>query len=190
MTNGNPAIDPKAIWQNQEKEHPSMSVEEVRVKAYLMQTRIHRNLIATIVVGIILLTLSAAVILKVPSTSPRVVTIALMALIALVIFRAYKAFGSPETLPPDAAPSACLDFYRRELTAQYRSISFVWWRLIPDLVLFGFIIRIAIYGAFQYEIARIVLPVLFGLLQVARYRKSRQLKRELGSLDAFAKEDT
>jgi hypothetical protein len=189
MTNGNPPIDPKLIWQSQEREHSSMSVEEVRVKAYMMQTKVHRNIIATIVFGIVLLIGSAAAILKVPFTTPRLITAALMVLISIVIYRAYRAFWSPETLPPDAAPNACLEFYRRELSAQYRAVAFGWTRTIIDLVLFAFIIRIAIFGAFQYEFARIVLPALFGFLLVARYWKARKLKQELDSLNALEKEN-
>jgi len=189
MTNGNPPIDPKLIWQAQEKGHSSMSVEEVRLKAYTMQTKVHRNMIATIIFGIVLLIFSAAAILKVPYTSPRLITAALMVLISIVIYRAYRAFWAPETLPPDATPSACLEFYRRELAAQHRAVAFVWWRSIPDLVLFGFIIRIAIFGAFRSEVARIVLPTLFGLLLATRYWKARKLKQELESLEAFGKEN-
>src|SRR5262245_26343874 len=102
MKNENPPIDPKLIWQNQRKEQSTMSVEEVRLKAYTMQTRIHRNVFATIILGIVLLIFSAATILRVPYTSPRIITAALMVLIAIVIYRAYRAFWAPDTLPPDA----------------------------------------------------------------------------------------
>ena len=189
MKNENPPIDPKLIWQSQQKEESTMSVEEIRLKAYGMQSRVHRNTIATIILGFVLLIFSAAAILRVPYTSPRLITAALMVLISIVIYRAYRAFWAPGTLPPDATQSACLEFYRRELAAQHRAVAFVWWRSIPDLVLFGFIIRIAIFGAFRSEAARIVLPILFGLLLVARYWKARKLKQELESLDAFGKED-
>ena len=188
--NPHPESDPKLIWQNQVKEPASMSVEEVRVKAFMMQTKVQRNLVATIVFGIVLLMLSTVAVFRLPSTSPRVVTGAMMLLISLVIYRAYRAFWAPQTLPADAAPGACLQFYRKELTAQYRAVAFVWWRAIPEVVLFGLIIRIAISGAFRYEAARIILPALFGLLLFARYWKGRNLKRELDSLDALEKENS
>ncbi len=189
MRNGNAPIDPKLIWQSQKKEHSSMSAQEIRVKAYTMQAKVHRNLVATVIFGIVLLIGSAVAILKVPYTSPRLITAALMVLISIVIYRAYRAFWSPEALPQDATAGACLEFYRRELEAQHRAVAFVWSRSIPDLVLFAFIIRIAVFGAFRYDFARIVLPALFGFLLVARYWKARKLKQELDSLNAFEKEN-
>ena len=188
--NPHPESDPKLIWQNQGKDQASMSVEEVRVKAFMMQTKVQRNLVATIVFGIVLLMFSAVAIFRLPSTSPRVITGAMMLLISIVIYRAYRAFWAPETLPADAKPIACLQFYRRELTAQYRAVAFVWWRAIPEVVLFALVVRIAISGAFRYEAARIILPALFGLLLIARYWKGRNLKRELDSLNALEKEDS
>ncbi len=188
--NTHPESDPKLIWQNQGNEQPSMSVEEVRVKAFMMQTKVQRNLIATIVFGIVLLMLSTVAIFRLPSTSPRVITGALMVLISIVMYRAYRAFWAPEILPADAARNTCLQFYRRELTAQYRAVAFVWWRALPELALFGIVVRIAIAGAFRYEVARIILPALFGLLLFGRYWKGRNLKRELDSLDALEKENS
>ena len=102
MNKGNPPIDPKLIWQNQGKERTSMSVEEVRDKAYVMQAKVQRNLIATMVFGIVLLIFSAAAIFRLPSTSPRVITVAMMVFISIVMYRAYRAFWSPESLPPGA----------------------------------------------------------------------------------------
>jgi len=78
-----------------------------------------------------------------------------MVLISIVIYRAYRAFWSPEMLPPDAAFGACLDFYRRELSAQHRAVAFSWWRSIPDFLVFFFGVRIAVVGTFRYEFARI-----------------------------------
>jgi len=181
--------DPRVIWQSQGKEHSSVSIQEIRLRAYAMQKKVHRNLIATIVFGSVLLVFAAIAITRLPYTSPRVITAALMVLISIVIYRAYRAFWSPEMLPPDAVLGACLDFYRRELSAQHRAVAFSWWRSIPDVLVFFFVVRIAVVGTFRYEFARIALPVLFGLLLLARHRKARSLKRELSALNNFEKEN-
>ena len=106
---------------------------------------------------------------------------------ALGLRRARGIRGGPhaERRPPDAAVSACLDFYRKELTAQHEAVAFRWWRSLPDFLLFFFIIRMAFVGVFLYEPLRIILPGLFGLILFARFRKGRKLRRELDALDTF-----
>ncbi len=180
--------DARTIWQNQRKEETAMPVEELRLRAFTLQTKVRRNLIVTIVFGVVLLILSAFAIMRVPSTSPRVITVLLMALISLVVYRAYKAFTAPYTLPADSTADACLDFYRRELTAQHRAIAFTWWHSLPEIALLIVIIRMSLGAAFRYEVARILLPLFFGVLLLARYWKARKLKHELAALNVFEKE--
>src|SRR5579863_7296021 len=96
--------DPRQIWQNQRREHESMSVEEVRLRAFALQTRINRNLIVSITLGFLLLVFAAMMTVRLPYTAPRVITAILMVLIVVLINRAYRAFWSPEELPEDAMP--------------------------------------------------------------------------------------
>ena len=182
-----PPNDPRLIWQNQRREHTSMSVEEVRLRAYGLQTKIHRNLIVTIAVGFSVLVLAAMMIMRQPFTPMRVVLVLLMALIVITINRAYRAFWSPAALPPDATPSACLAFYRRELTAQYQGVT--WRRLLPEVVLMSVVVRISFMATFRYEAARVVLPILLALVLFGRYWQARKIKRELDGLNTFEQED-
>src|SRR5215471_15193167 len=189
MTTQIPQNDPRLIWQNQRREHSSMTVEEVRLRAYTLQTRIHRNLIVTIAVGFALLVFSAMMIMRLPYTPPRVIVVVLMALIVITINKAYRAFWAPDTLPHDATPSACLDFYRRELTAQYRAVALTWRRLLPEIGLLAVVVRISFMASFRFDTARILLPVFLAITLAGRYWRARKLKRELETLSTFEKED-
>lgn len=183
-----PPDDPRLIWQNQRREHTSMSVEEVRLRAYGLQTKIHRDLIVTIAVGFCALALTAMMIMKQPFTPARVVLVLLMLLIVITINRAYRVFWSPPALPPDATPSACVNFYRRELTAQYKSVT--WRRLLPEIILFSVVLRISFMTHLRFEAARVLLPIFLVVILFGRYWQSRKLKRELDALSTFEKEDS
>jgi len=189
MTTQVPQDDPRLIWQNQRREHSSMTVEEVRLRAYALQTRIHRNLIVTIAVGFALLVFSAMTIMRLSYTPPRVIVAVLIVLIVITINRAYRAFWAPDTLSDDAAPSACLDFYRRELTAQYRAVALTWRRLLPEIALFAVVVRISFMATFRFDSARILLPVFLAIILAGRYWRARKLMRELETLSTFEKED-
>ena len=183
-----PPDDPRHIWQSQRRAHPSMSIEEVRLRTYEMQTKVRRNLIVTIGVGFVALVLSAMMIMRVPYTSPRIIVAVLMVLIIITIVRAYKAFWSPNTLPSNATPDACLQFYRRELMAQYRAVALTWRRLLPEIAVFAVLLRISFMATFRFDRVRIVLPVLLALILFGRYWKARKLKRELQALTGFERE--
>ena len=181
--------DPRQIWQNQRREHESMSVEEVRLRAFALQTRINRNLIVSITLGFLLLVFAAMMTVRLPYTPPRVITAILMVLIVVLINRAYRAFWAPEELPEDAMPGTCLEFYRRELTAQYSAVALTWRRLLPEIALFAVIVRFSMVATFRFDGARLLLPVFLALILFGRYWKARKLRKELAELTAFEKEE-
>jgi hypothetical protein len=189
MTRQIPQDDPRLIWQKQRREHSAMTVEEVRFRAYALQTRIHRNLIVTIAVGFALMAFSTMMIMRQPYTPPRIIIAVLMVLIVITINRAYRAFWAPDTLPDDAAPNACLDFYRSELTAQYRAVALTWRRLLPEIALLAVVVRISFVATFRFDYARILLPVFLAIILAGRCWRARKLKRELETLSTFDKED-
>jgi hypothetical protein len=184
-----PPNDPRSIWQSQEKEHSSMSVAEVRDRALTMQTKVRRNLVVTMVFGGVLLILSAVAMARMPYSTSKLITALVMLLIVALIYRAARVFRSPEALTGDAGLNACLDFYRRELTVQYRAAGGSWSTFILEIVLFLLAVWISIRADLRFEAARILLPALFGFLLLTRYLKARKLKRELRQLDAFGKEN-
>lgn len=184
-----PPNDPRSIWQRQEKEHTSMSVAEIRLRAFTMQTKVRRNLAVTMVFGGVLLILSAVAMARMPYNMSKLVIAVVMLLILTLIYRAARIFRSTEALPQDAGLNACLDFYRRELTVQYRAAGGSWTTFILEIVLFALAVWVSIHATLRYDAARILLPALFGFALLARYLKARKLKRELRQLDAFGKEN-
>ena len=57
MMRETPANDPRLMWQSQRRDHPVMSVEEVRVMAQKVHAKVRRNLIIAFVLGLLLLVL-------------------------------------------------------------------------------------------------------------------------------------
>jgi hypothetical protein len=166
-----------------------MSVEEIRLKAFTIQTTVRRNLIVTMLFGTALLVMATAAIVKLQSTPPRVIIAAVMLLILLLVYRAAKTFRSPGTLAGDAGLSDCVSFYRRELTAQYVAARGTWSNAVLETLLFLSVVWVSIHATVRYEAARIILPVLFAVAILTRYWKARNLKRQLRELDTFEKEN-
>jgi hypothetical protein len=166
-----------------------MSAEEIRVRAYGLQTKIQRNLIIAIALGFVLLVASAMMIMSQRGLATRGIIGVLIVFLVIMINRAYKAFWSPDALPEDAAPSACLDFYRRELTAQYRAVTPTWRRELPQIASLGLIVWLSFRATFRFPHVSVLLPVVWALIIFSRYWDARRLKRELETLDSFQKED-
>lgn len=165
-----------------------MSIEEIRIQAFAMQTRIWRNIRATAAFGAVLLALATLAIFKIQGGWGRMLLASLTALIGIVVYRAIRIALAPDTLPRDAALNACLDFYRSELRAQYRAA----WSLDRSLIeaaLFVLIIWLSIKATFRYEAIRFVLPAYIAAVVLMRIRRARRLKRELRALDAFVEEN-
>lgn len=166
-----------------------MSAEEARLRAFALQTKIRRNLIVTIVTGFVLLVASAMLIVRQRSWPTRGIPGILIVMIVIIINRAYRSFWSPDTLPDTATSSACVEYYKRELTAQYRSVAVTWRRIVPEVLVFVVILRLSLTAQFRYPWAEVFLPVFWAVVLIGRYWKAHTLRRELQSLGAFEMED-
>jgi hypothetical protein len=186
MMPGGPAHDPRLVWQNQGKEHPVMSIEDVRSKARIVHTKIRRNLIAAFGLGLLLLVFCIFVIATNRNLPLRILTATLMAQTIAIVYTAHSRSWSIQTLAANTALSGCLDFYRKELKAQYRSLSLTWCFLVP-IVIFVFLTWGSFFvggGIFR----RTVLPAaLIGILLFRRYQV-RKLRQRLSVLDEFETE--
>ena len=183
-----PGSDPKIIWQSQTTDHPRMSVEDVRVRAQIAHAKVRRNLVVAFVVGLLLLALCTLVIVNRLSAPVRLLTAAMMLLIVVIAYKAWYRIWRPHTLPPDAALKGCLEFYRKELQAQYRSIALTWRFLVPT-VFFAFLMWNAIFTT-RALVPRILLPSVLVLIFFVRRREVRKFKHKLARLDEFEKENS
>ena len=180
---GSSANDLRMVWQSQTREYPIMSVEEIRVKARAAQAKVRRNLITAFALAIFLLFLCVLAILGLNNTPRRVVVAAFIVLTCTIAYRAYSRLGSRATLSPNIALNDCLDFYRRELRAQYSSLALIWRFLVP-VVLFVFFS----WNAFLKTsplVPRIALPALLVLILILRRQEVRRFKQKLAALDEF-----
>jgi len=185
-----PAKDPKQIWQNQRREHPTMSLEEVRTRAYMAQAKARRNLGVAFVFAILLMIFCTIAIVELPG--PRVITAALMVVVLVAAYKAYKRIWSPQPLSPHAALRACTDFYRKELETQYRSVYgsvALTWRFAAALIIYAWLTANIWARSVGPLVVRILIPSLLALILFLRRREARRLKRELDALDEFEKQN-
>jgi hypothetical protein len=185
MHNEVPPEDPQKIWQSQSTQHRSMSLEEIHRRAHALQARVHRNLIVTISTGFTVLVLSAILLTRLPLMSPRAIVAILMVLVVITISRAYKAFWLPDALLPEATADACLNFYKRELTAQYRAVALNVPQMLLEITLFAVVLRISSVAMFKFDAVRILVPLMVAVVLIGRFWKARKLKRELNELAAW-----
>jgi hypothetical protein len=93
-----------------------------------------------------------------------------------------------QTSQENLASAGCLDFYRKELKAEYRSLQLTW-RLLVPIVAFVYLIWDGILRGTPI-VARIVLPPLLIFILFVRWRDRRNLKERLLALDAFEREES
>jgi len=185
MTDDTPINDPRILWQNQRREHPVMSVEEVRAKADKVQAKIRRNLFITFAIALLLSPLFIQVVLHLPMRS-RVVASAVMALTLFAAYTTLNRLWRPQIVLPDMAMKGCLEFYRTELVSEYRSIALIWRFLIPT-VIFLFVMWGAIFDRSRLS-GRVILSTALILILLMRRLEFRKLKQKLAALDDFESE--
>ncbi len=183
-----PADDPRRIWQSQTKEHAVMSIEEIQIWSRIAQSRVRRNLIMALVFGFLLLVFCVFAIVTIPYTPLRVIAAALMVLTPVGAYKAWYLIRSPQTLPPNAALKGCLEFYRQELRAQYRSVALMW-RFVVPIVTLTFLTWNTILRTSPL-LPKILLPSLLVLILALRRLEARKLRHKLAMLDAFEKESS
>jgi hypothetical protein len=174
------------IWQTQRREHTVMSESEVRVRSAMFQARVRRNLLLAFVLGLVLLVLCGIAIVQLRNLSPRVIAGAMAIVAAVITYKACQRICWPQTVSPDLGLSGCLEFYRKELTTEYRTLVLKW-RLLVAIVLF---LWLTAYSLFRGPLpVRLLLPSSLLLILVVRRREAQKLKRELAALNAFEQEE-
>jgi len=182
------ANDVKLIWQSQRREHSTMSTEELRVKAAQIQAKVHRNLIVAFVLGVFVLVFCTIAIAELKNAPGRLVAAAFIVLTCVITYRAYDRLWSRPTLSSSTALNACLEFYRAELKAQYRSIAVVWRFLVP-IVLFAFLTWNVLFRTSPL-VPRLALPAVLILILLGRRLAVRKYKQKVSALDEFEREES
>lgn len=130
MPNDPNPSDPRSLWQSQEDERMTLTLEEVRRKAARMERRIYWRNLREYVAG--------AIVIAVFGASPwrfrgwqLVPSLLLIAGTIYVLFQIHRR-GAARSLPADADVNASLGFHIRELERQRDALRTVWlWYLLP-----------------------------------------------------------
>ena len=187
MTPSTPPDNLQQIWQNQRREHNTMSEEQVRTRAIHFQVRVRRNLLLAFVLGLALLSLCAMAIAQLGNRTPRVIAGAMLIVVAITTYKAYRRILWPQTVSPDTGLNGCLAFYRKELTTEYRTLVLKW-RLLVAITIFLWLTSFHLF--FQGPLlVRVFLPASLILIIIVRRWEARKLNRELAALDAFEQEE-
>jgi len=185
MTNET-ANDPKQVWQGQSREHPVMHVEEIRLKVQAVQAKVRRNVVISLAAGLLLLLLCGVAIRGITSTPVRVITGAMMLLTVVIGYLAYSRFWPQAASAPDKAAKGCLEFYRRELQAEYQLIA-ITWRLLVPVAAFGFMTWSAFFRTSPL-VPRILFSSLLVVVFILRRFEVRKFRNKVAALDEFQKE--
>ena len=183
-----PANDPRLIWQGQETEHRFVSVEEVRLQAQMARQKVWRNLVVASVLAFLLLLLCSLALINFSGTPVRMIASAMMLLTVVVVCKAWYRIWPLHTLSPNVALIGCVEFYRKELLAQYRSAA-ITWRLVVPVVIFAFLMWNALFRT-NPLVPKILLPSVLVLVFFVRRRNGRELQRKLSVLDGLETENS
>jgi hypothetical protein len=181
-----PSDDPRLVWQEQRKEHPTMSLEDVRFRVHEAQLKIRRNLIVILITSVLLLGVSAVALIMIPRTSARIIAAGMIAATLFVAVLGYSRMWRRTTPAADATTRGCLQFYRKELEAQYRSVQFTW-RLFLILAVFAFMTSNSVFRP-NPTFPKAVVVVVLALSLIVRQREKQNVNRKLTALDEFEKE--
>ena len=178
--------DPQSMWQGQRKEHPIMSLEEVRTKAGEVQSKIRRNLIVAYALGCSVLVLGTIVVFRGGNIYMRLSEAAITILTQVGVYTAYRRMWSRKALAAENAERGCLDFYRQEIKTQYRSLQLTWGYLITVLVFAFLTVPIAVRG--YPRLPKIVVSIVLLLILFERHREARKFNQKLSALASFETE--
>jgi hypothetical protein len=192
--------DFKNIWQSQETERTTMSVEEVRLNVRKVLLRKQRDLIARFAFVILAAVSFGIFLMNARVTSLRflagLITAMLLTSTVWSLIRAYQRSRGTQSLVsagPNAAMTSCLEFYRSELERNREYARQPAWQLVTVLVIIAWMMRDAMLRN-STDPFRILLPyVLFaaaGMIVLIAVRKfqTRRLQDDIDALDVFENE--
>jgi hypothetical protein len=122
--------DPRNLWQGQEVEKVSMTLDEVRRRAARFERRIHNRNVREYVTGALVIAFFTAQLWRARGWQ-MIPTVLLIAATIYVMFQLYRR-GSARPLPADVGIRGSIEFHRLELERQRDALHDVWrWYLLP-----------------------------------------------------------
>ena len=188
MTADGAIDDARIVWQSQRREHPVMSIEEIRTKAQAVHLKVRRDLIVGLAIAVVLSSCCITIAVEAGNTTFRLISGAMAAVTLFIAYSAYRRFWPVHTLSPNAAVQGCVEFYRSELQAQYRSVA-LWWRFLAPLVIFAFIRWNSLVRT-SAIVPRAALPFVLILILVLRRRVAQTFRQKISALSAFEQQNS
>ena len=178
--------DVRNVWQSQQREHPVMSIEDIRTRAHLAHLKAQMNFIVAIVLGLVLASFCLTIIINGGALWFRLIAAGFVLVSGILAYTTYKRFWPLHTLSSSAAIRGCVDFYREELNAQYRSVA-LWWRFLVPIIIFAFIRWNSLVRT-SALVPRTALPFLLIFILVVRRQVARTFRRKIDALAEFEEE--
>jgi hypothetical protein len=188
MTNDSSIDAARIMWQSQRREHPVMSIEEIRMKAQAVHAKVRRDLIVGGAIGFVLAAFCITIAVEAGNASFRLIAGSMAAVTLFILYTTYKRFWPLHALSSNAAVQGCVEFYRSELQAQYRSVA-LWWRFLAPLVIFAFIRWNSLVRT-SAIVPRALLPFVLVLILVLRRRVAQTFREKIAALSAFENQNS
>jgi hypothetical protein len=183
--------DPRNLWQDQEVERVTITVDDVRSRAARFERRVHWRNLREYAAGAIV----------VASLSPHLwrehgwrlaPALLLIAGTIYVMFQIYRR-GSARPVPAEAGMTASLEFHRRELERQRDALRTVWaWYLLPFLP--GFVAMVVATAMDRGINARLIVSglvfvLVFVVVGCLNAWGARKLDRKIQEVKAWEAKD-
>ncbi len=155
--------DPRNLWQNQEDERMTITLEDVRRRAARLERRVYWRNLREYAAGTIVIGASGASLWRFRGWQ-LVPSLLLIAGTIYVLFQVHQR-GSARSLPVDADSKVSLDFHIRELERQRNALRTVWlWYLLPFVP--GFVAEMIVSAIYRGVTRPLIafaaaLPVMF-----------------------------
>lgn len=180
--------DLRDLWQKQEVEPMTISVNELRVKAAKFQRRIRWRNLREQAACLLVIMAFGVMSWKIPQTVPRLSCLLIVAGAIYVAWHIQK-WGTPKVVPSELGRANCVGFYRDELERQRNLLRSIWkWYLgplIPGMSL------LVMYGIWATPADRRWFPItyaaaagaFFWLVGWLNQRAARRLQGQIAELD-------
>jgi FtsH-binding integral membrane protein len=186
--------DPKALWQMQETEPSTMSLEEIHNKAKRLRAKTRLETFSMLVLVATSVAISCYGIVRTNEFGIRLAFALAVVWILIGFYFVNRGMWFRSDSGGEASPLTGIDFYRRELHRRSRMVSrIVLWFVCPFvLTVSTFIFEMMLVIESQHRPIRNLLPfsALFAIWLVAyfgvRSRTRQELRKELDGLEKLA----
>jgi uncharacterized membrane protein (DUF485 family) len=183
--------DPRKLWQDQEVERVTITVDDIRSRAARFERRIHWRNLREYAAGAIVVAALLPHLWREHgwSLAPALL---LIAGTVYVLFQIYRR-GSARPVPAEAGMTASLEFHRRELERQRDALRTVWaWYLLPFLP--GFVAMVVATAMDRGINARLIVSglvfvLVFLVVGCLNSWAARKLDRKIQEVKAWEAKD-